>query len=124
MALLAEGNSAESIESAGRKAGLPVGPLAVIDEISIGLADHIREQTRRDLTKKGEKWLEGPWDKVIDIMIDEVKRLGRANGGGFYEYPENGKKYLWSNLKKYFPTYGKLYNHLFLFFYRISLSVL
>ena len=55
MALLAEGNSAESIESAGRKAGLPVGPLAVIDEISIGLADHIREQTRRDLTKKGKK---------------------------------------------------------------------
>ena len=96
MALLAEGNSAESIESAGRKAGLPLGPLAVIDEISIGLADHIREQTRRDLTKNGEKWYEGPWDKVIDIMIDEVKRLGRANGGGFYEYPENGKKYLLS----------------------------
>jgi len=103
MALLAEGNSAESIESAGRKAGLPVGPLAVIDEISIGLADHIREQTRRDLTKKGEKWLEGPWDRVIDIMINEVKRLGRVNGGGFYEYPEDGKKYLWSNIKKYFP---------------------
>ena len=103
MALLAEGNSAESIESAGQKAGLPVGPLAVIDEINIGLAGHIREQTRGDLTKKGEKWLEGPWDKVIDIMIDEVKRLGRANGGGFYEYPENGKKYLWSDLKKYFP---------------------
>ena len=103
MALLAEGNSAESIESAGRKAGLPVGPLAVIDEISIGLADHIREQTRRDLTEKGKKWLEGPWDKVIDIMIDEVKRLGRANGGGFYEYPENGNKYLWSDIKKYFP---------------------
>ena len=35
MALLAEGNSAESIESAGQKAGLPVGPLAVIDEINI-----------------------------------------------------------------------------------------
>ena len=103
MALLAEGNSAESIESAGQKAGLPVGPLAVIDEINIGLAGHIREQTRGDLTKKGEKWIEGPWDKVIDIMIDEVKRLGRANGGGFYEYPENGKKYLWSDLKKYFP---------------------
>jgi len=103
MVLLAEGNSAESIESAGQKAGMPVGPLAVIDEINIGLAAHIREQAREDLTEKGGKWSEEPWDKVIDIMTDKVKRLGRANGGGFYEYPENGKKYLWSNLIKYFP---------------------
>ena len=104
MALLAEGNSVESIESAGIKAGLPVGPLAVIDEINIGLAAHIREQMRKDLTEKGEKWPEGPWDKVIDFMTEEAKRLGRANGGGFYEYPETGKKYLWPELKKHFPV--------------------
>ena len=104
MALLAEGNSVESIESAGIKAGLPVGPLAVIDEINIGLAAHIREQMRKALTEKGEKWPEGPWDKVIDFMTEEAKRLGRANGGGFYEYPETGKKYLWPELKKHFPV--------------------
>ena len=104
MALLAEGNSVESIESAGIKAGLPVGPLAVIDEINIGLVAHIREQMRKDLTEKGEKWPEGPWDKVIDFMTEEAKRLGRANGGGFYEYPETGKKYLWPDLKKHFPV--------------------
>ena len=104
MALLEEGNSVESIESAGIKAGLPVGPLAVIDEINIGLAAHIREQMRKDLTEKGEKWPEGPWDKVIDFMTEEAKRLGRANGGGFYEYPETGKKYLWPELKKHFPV--------------------
>ena len=44
MALLFEGNSAESIEAAGKKAGFPVGPLAVSDEISIKLIAHIRDQ--------------------------------------------------------------------------------
>jgi 3-hydroxyacyl-CoA dehydrogenase/enoyl-CoA hydratase/3-hydroxybutyryl-CoA epimerase len=41
---------------------------------------------------------------VIDFMTEEAKRLGRANGGGFYEYPETGKKYLWPELKKHFPV--------------------
>jgi len=36
-------------------------------------------------------------------MTEQVNRLGRANGGGFYEYPENGKKYLWPDLQKHFP---------------------
>ena len=44
MGLVAEGNPAESIEMAGVKAGFPVGPLAVVDEINIGLAANIRNQ--------------------------------------------------------------------------------
>ena len=39
LALLAEGNHPQEIESAGKKAGMPVGPLAVIDEINLGLVD-------------------------------------------------------------------------------------
>ena len=103
MALLAEGNAAESIESAGKKAGHPVGPLAVVDEINIGLAAHIREQNRKELSEKNEKLPKGNWDRVIDFMTEDAKRLGRANGGGFYEYPDNGRKYLWPELKTYFP---------------------
>ena len=103
MAVLAEGNAAESIESAGKKAGHPVGPLAVVDEINIGLAAHIREQNRKELSEKNEKLPKGNWDRVIDFMIEDAKRLGRANGGGFYEYPDNGRKYLWPELKTYFP---------------------
>ena len=103
MALLAEGNAAESIESAGKKAGHPVGPLAVVDEINIGLAAHIREQNRKELSEKNEKLPQGNWDRVIDFMTEDAKRLGRANGGGFYEYPDNGRKYLWPELKTYFP---------------------
>ena len=40
-------------------------------------------------------------------MIKDVKRLGRSDGGGFYEYPESGKKYLWPELKTYFPLSKK-----------------
>jgi 3-hydroxyacyl-CoA dehydrogenase/enoyl-CoA hydratase/3-hydroxybutyryl-CoA epimerase len=36
-------------------------------------------------------------------MTETMNRLGRANGAGFYEYPENGKKYLWPELQTHFP---------------------
>ena len=103
LALLAEGNSPQEIESAGKKAGMPVGPLAVIDEVNIGLVAGIRNQTRKDLAAEGKKLPPGPADPVIDLMTEKLNRLGRANGRGFYEYPDNGKKYLWPELKKYFP---------------------
>ena len=103
MALLAEGNNAQTIETAGKQAGYPVGPLAVIDEINIGLAAHIRDKTWRDLEADGKECPTGPWDPVIDFMTKEAKRTGRAGGGGFYEYPENEKKYLWPDLEKHFP---------------------
>jgi 3-hydroxyacyl-CoA dehydrogenase/enoyl-CoA hydratase/3-hydroxybutyryl-CoA epimerase len=104
MALLAEGNDAQAIEAAGKQAGYPVGPLAVIDEINLGLAAHIRDQTWRDLEAEGKPLPKGPWDAVLDLMTKEIERTGRAGGGGFYEYPKTGKKYLWPDLEKYFPV--------------------
>ena len=103
MTLLTEGNSAKNIESAGKQAGFPVGPLAVIDEISIGLAAHIRDQSWKDLKAAGKEIEVGPWDGVIDFMTKEVNRTGRAGHGGFYEYPNNEEKYLWPELEKHFP---------------------
>ena len=103
MGLVAEGNSAESIEMAGVKAGFPVGPLAVVDEINIGLAANIRNQSKINLKTEGKELPSGPWDRVIDFMVDEVRRTGRAEGAGFYEYPKSKEKYLWPDLNKYFP---------------------
>ena len=103
LALLAEGNHPQEIETAGKKAGMPVGPLAVIDEVNIGLVAGIRNQTRKDLAVEGKKLPPGPADPVIDLMTEKLNRLGRANGKGFYEYPDNGKKYLWPELQKHFP---------------------
>ncbi len=104
MTLLVEGNHPQAIEDAGRQAGYPVGPLAVIDEINIGLAAHIRDQTWRDLKTEGKELPTGPWDQVIDFMTKEARRTGRAGGGGFYEYPDDGNKFLWPDLEKHFPV--------------------
>ncbi len=35
-------------------------------------------------------------------MIDEFGRKGKAAGAGFYEYPKDGKKYLWPGLREHF----------------------
>ncbi len=53
MSMLQEGQHPHSIEMAGIQAGMPVGPLALMDEVSLSLADHIRKQTLADLEKEG-----------------------------------------------------------------------
>src|SRR5450755_1014025 len=52
-AMLAEGIAAPLIEHAALAAGMPVGPLAVLDETSLSLSVHVIEQTRADLAAEG-----------------------------------------------------------------------
>ena len=102
-ALLAEGQNARAIESAGLKAGMPVGPLALMDEVNLGLAMHIREQTEKDLAAEGKSLPPHPGDGVVQKMVNDAGRQGKAQGKGFYEYPENGTKFLWPGLTEMFP---------------------
>ncbi|WP_201189525.1 3-hydroxyacyl-CoA dehydrogenase NAD-binding domain-containing protein [Pseudomonas fluorescens] len=102
IAMLGEGVSAPMIETEARKAGMPVGPLAISDEVSLSLMSHIRQQTARDLQAEGRPLVEHPAFAVIELMLNEYKRGGRAAGGGFYEYPAAGQKHLWSALKTRF----------------------
>ena len=104
MALLFEGYSAKSIELAGKKAGFPVGPLAVSDEIGLEVAYKIRNENKKTLNKRIKDSIGGNWDKILDIMVNEFGRFGRVNRKGFYEYPKNSKKYLWSELGERFSS--------------------
>ena len=52
-AMLAEGIAAPLIEHAALAAGMPVGPLAVLDETSLSLSAHVLEQTRADAAAEG-----------------------------------------------------------------------
>ena len=104
MALLSEGSHPVSIESAGKIAGFPVGPLAVIDEISIQLLADIRSQSRKDFADKKHQEPTEPWDRVIDYMLGEAKRPGRASGKGFYEYSQKNEKYIWPGIVKRFHS--------------------
>jgi len=102
--LLKEGVNPALIENAGRFAGMPVGPLAVMDEVSLELQYHVVQQTRTDL---GKDFREPPsWD-VLRHFVEDLRRVGRKAGGGFYEYPSQGKKYLWPGLAKEYPTLAK-----------------
>jgi 3-hydroxyacyl-CoA dehydrogenase/enoyl-CoA hydratase/3-hydroxybutyryl-CoA epimerase len=40
---------------------------------------------------------------VLRHFVEDLKRLGRKSGGGFYEYPEHGKKFLWPGLAREYP---------------------
>ncbi|MCJ7958161.1 MAG: 3-hydroxyacyl-CoA dehydrogenase NAD-binding domain-containing protein [Pseudomonas sp.] len=102
IAMLGEGVAAPMIETEARKAGMPVGPLAVSDEVSLSLMSHIRQQTAKDLQAEGKAPPTHPATQVIDLLVNEYKRTGKAAGGGFYDYPQGAQKHLWPELKARF----------------------
>lgn len=105
--MLGEGIHPASIENAGVLSGMPVGPLAISDEVSLTLMRHIRDQSKKDTEAAGNTWRPHPAEAVIDQMLDQNARKGKAAGAGFYEYPANGKKYLWPELETQFVDAGK-----------------
>jgi len=100
--MLNEGVSAASIEQGALQAGMPVGPLAIADEVSLTLGQHVRAETKKAVEAEGGTFTELPSAKLIDLMVGEFDRKGKAAGAGFYDYPEGGKKKLWSGLKEHF----------------------
>ncbi|WP_180128820.1 MULTISPECIES: 3-hydroxyacyl-CoA dehydrogenase NAD-binding domain-containing protein [unclassified Acinetobacter] len=99
--LLSEGVHPARIEMAALKAGMPVGPLAIQDEVSLTLSEHVANETRKALQTEGKDLPRSGADEVIQTMIHEFGRKGKAAGAGFYEYPEGGKKHLWDGLSKW-----------------------
>ena len=106
--MLKEGIPAPMIENCARFAGMPVGPLALNDEVAIDLSWKIMDQARRDAAAAGQKFEEGGSEEILELMVKKLERFGRKNGKGFYEYPADGKKRLWPELAKYFPPDPKL----------------
>ena len=100
MELLREGVAPALIENAAKQAGMPVGPLAVIDETSIELPLKIVRQSESE----DSAYRRPASAEVMERMVDTLKRPGRKGGAGFYEYPEGGKKHLWQGLASEFPA--------------------
>ncbi|NTV85908.1 MAG: 3-hydroxyacyl-CoA dehydrogenase [Burkholderiaceae bacterium] len=109
-AMLDEGIPAPVIENAAMQVGMPVGPLAVLDETSLSLSVHVMEQTRADIAAEGKAYTATPGELLVERMVKEFKRAGRAAGGGFYDYPEGQKKRLWPELKTRFEKPGVTWN--------------
>ncbi|ENW31969.1 3-hydroxyacyl-CoA dehydrogenase NAD-binding domain-containing protein [Acinetobacter lwoffii] len=96
--LLAEGVHPARIEMAALKAGMPMGPLAIQDEVSLTLSEHVANERYKALEAQGQTITKSPADDVIHSMIHEFNRKGKAAGAGFYDYPADAKKQLWSGL--------------------------
>ena len=98
VAMLGEGVPAPSIEQAALQSGYPTGPLALFDEVSLTLGRRIREEGRIAMEAAGQSFPDHPSYPVIDRMVVEFDRGGRAAGAGFYEYAEGKRLGLWDGL--------------------------
>ena len=101
--LLSEGVNPVLIENAGKYAGMPVGALAVSDEVALDLVYKISGQAIRD----GVLSEDDPTYQVAKKFV-ELGRLGKKVKAGFYEYPEGAamagsQKRLWPGLADLFP---------------------
>jgi 3-hydroxyacyl-CoA dehydrogenase/enoyl-CoA hydratase/3-hydroxybutyryl-CoA epimerase len=93
--MLVEGIPPAMIDNVGRMAGMPVGPLALNDEVAVDLAWKIVKATEADL---GAKAIDPRQKVLLQDMVERRDRLGRKNGKGFYDYPQKGPKKLWPGL--------------------------
>lgn len=99
MELLKDGVNPVLIENAGKLAGMPVGPLAVSDEVALDLVYKIAGQAVKDGVLA-----ETDTSYQIGKLFTEMGRLGKKAKAGFYEYPEGGQKHLWEGLAELFPV--------------------
>jgi 3-hydroxyacyl-CoA dehydrogenase/enoyl-CoA hydratase/3-hydroxybutyryl-CoA epimerase len=97
--LLLEGVPASLIESSAKAAGMPVGPLALADEVGLDISHLIRDQAAADL---GDAFKEASGFSVTRTLVD-LGRIGRKASGGFYDYPQDAPKRLWEGLTQSFP---------------------
>jgi len=98
--LLKEGLDPVLIDALAHQAGMPIGPLAIHDEVSQELTRKAGETNRELDEARGENYcrISETTDEIVNRLVEEYGRRGRAYGGGHYEYPENGKKRIWPKL--------------------------
>ncbi len=99
MFLLEEGVLPAVIENIGKRIGMPVGALAVHDEVTLTLSKHIID-SNPDSMKNPET---ARSYKIVSSMI-EKGRTSKKDGAGFYDYPAGEKKRLWPELTTMFNS--------------------
>jgi 3-hydroxyacyl-CoA dehydrogenase/enoyl-CoA hydratase/3-hydroxybutyryl-CoA epimerase len=98
MEMLKEGVNPVLIENGGKDAGMPVGPLAVTDEVALDLVYKIAEQGVQD----GVVREDDTRYQVSKTFVD-LGRTGKKARAGFYDYADDRSKKLWPGLQTLFP---------------------
>jgi 3-hydroxyacyl-CoA dehydrogenase/enoyl-CoA hydratase/3-hydroxybutyryl-CoA epimerase len=91
--LLEEGVDQVVIENVAKQSGMPVGPLAVMDEVEISLMAKVSMTNKRLDELLGEDFssVHRRMNERAEAMVVEG-RSGRASGKGFYDYAADGSK--------------------------------
>jgi 3-hydroxyacyl-CoA dehydrogenase/enoyl-CoA hydratase/3-hydroxybutyryl-CoA epimerase len=106
-AMVGEGINPASIERLATQAGFPAPPLAMLDEVSLTLTQAIRDEGCAAAEAAGvPPPPEHPGMAVVDRLVDEFDRRGKASGTGFYDYPKGEPKRLWPGLATAFSVEG------------------
>jgi 3-hydroxyacyl-CoA dehydrogenase/enoyl-CoA hydratase/3-hydroxybutyryl-CoA epimerase len=100
--MVGEGVAPTLVDNAARQAGFAIGPLALMDELTLDLTHHA-ESKRRDLAGAG--WQPPHGFDVLDRFVTDLGRTGRRNGAGFYDYPD-GKRRPWAGLSEIYAPAG------------------
>ncbi|NBM20379.1 3-hydroxyacyl-CoA dehydrogenase NAD-binding domain-containing protein [Streptomyces sp. GC420] len=106
VAMVGEGVEPASVEQAAAQAGYPAKVLSLMDELTLTLPRKIRNETRKAVEEAGGTWEVHPAEAVIDRMVDEFGRTGRAGGAGFYDYEDGRRARLWPGLREHFGREG------------------
>lgn len=101
--LLSEGVNPAMIENIAKGAGMPVGPLSVMDEVEIELMRKVGV-TNLELDKQQGEDFHAVHSQLQDMSMRmcELGRSGRVSGKGFYDYFDDGSKSLWAGLADMF----------------------
>ncbi|GAB3777148.1 3-hydroxyacyl-CoA dehydrogenase NAD-binding domain-containing protein [Spirosoma horti] len=98
MELLKDGVNPVLIENGGKDAGMPVGPLAVTDEVALDLVYKIAGQGIKDGAVREDDTSYEVAKKFVDLG-----RFGKKSKAGFYDYADDRSKKLWPGLQDLFP---------------------
>jgi 3-hydroxyacyl-CoA dehydrogenase / enoyl-CoA hydratase / 3-hydroxybutyryl-CoA epimerase len=98
--MLAEGVPPAVIENAAKSVGMPVGPLALLDELTFDLPLKIVDQA---IEQDGDAYVL-PAGVAVLRKMKANGRSGKKERAGFYDYPAEGGKKLWRGLAEIFPV--------------------
>ena len=101
MLMVTEGVKPALIENAAKALGMPIGPLALLDETTLQLGYDVMQSTKAAL---GDAYVPSGTEPFMEKMVVELGRKGRRFGSGFYDYDAKGeRKELWAGMADHYP---------------------
>lgn len=97
--MVGDGLAPTLIDNLARQAGFAIGPLALMDDLTLDLTYNATCKHRDEV---GERWLPPYGFSVFAKLVAGLDRKGRRYGAGFYDYAD-GRRQPWAGLAGIYP---------------------